>query len=125
MLKDKLSSQLNDLSNETEELKGEMVDVKGYVNTKIEENREMIMEMEEEVIERETMNSGIKASNVNRTGQKSEDFTKLERDVQNWKAATEQKNLNVFKEISSALKSMKIEWKKENDELSSLVGSYE
>ena len=125
MLKDKLSSQLNDLNNETEELKGEMVDIKGYVNNKIEENREMIMEMEEEVIERETMNSGIKASNVNRAGQKSEDFTKLERDVQNWKAVTEQKNLNVFKEISSALKSMKIEWKKENDELSSLVGSYE
>ena len=68
MLKDKLSSQLNDLNNETEELKGEMVDIKGYVNNKIEENREMIMEMEEEVIERETMNSGIKASNVNRAG---------------------------------------------------------
>ena len=44
--------------------------------------------------------------------------------MNSWKAITEQKNLNVFREISNTLKIMKTEWKKENDEMSSEVGSF-
>lgn len=40
-----------------------------------------------------------------------------------WKTITEQKNLNVFKEISNALKAIKLEWRKENDELVSEVAA--
>lgn len=38
-----------------------------------------------------------------------------------WKSITEQKNLNVFKEISNTLKTMKSDWRKENDEMVSEI----
>jgi len=43
--------------------------------------------------------------------------------MNHWKSITEQKNLNVFKEISNTLKAMKLEWRKENDELVSEVAA--
>ena len=47
----------------------------------------------------------------------------LEKEINHWKSITEQKNLNVFKEISNTLKIMKIEWRKENDEMVSEVAA--
>lgn len=40
-----------------------------------------------------------------------------------WKVMTEEKNLNVFKEISNTLKSMKQEWRKEQEDMATEVSS--
>jgi len=47
----------------------------------------------------------------------SEKLSFFQKEINQWKSLTEQKNLNVFKEISTTLKTMKLEWRKENDEM--------
>jgi len=41
----------------------------------------------------------------------------IQEELEEWKKLTEQKNLNVFKEISNALKIQRMEWRREHDEL--------
>lgn len=38
-------------------------------------------------------------------------------ELNEWKELTEQKNLNVFRQISNALKAIKLEWRNEHDSL--------
>lgn len=52
-----------------------------------------------------------------------EKMSLLQKELNQWKSITQQKNLNVFKEISNTLKTMKLEWRKENDELVSEVAA--
>lgn len=42
----------------------------------------------------------------------------LKEELAEWKKLSEQKNLNVFREISNAMKILRMEWRKEHDELS-------
>ena len=43
-----MGEQLANLTDENNQTKSEIVDLKNFVNVKLEENRELIMEMEEE-----------------------------------------------------------------------------
>jgi alpha-glucuronidase len=47
-----------------------------------------------------------------------EQMENIQEQLEEWKKLTEKKNLNVFKEISNALKIQRMEWRREHDELS-------
>lgn len=51
MIKEKHNEDLSGLAAETTNLQNEMAEVRNFVNTKLEENREMLLEMEEENFE--------------------------------------------------------------------------
>lgn len=83
------------------------------MTSKLEENRQIMSEFEEQTLER-VERGGTPSSRVG-AGMDEERVSLLQKEMSQWKSITEQKNLNVFKEISNTLKAMKIEWRKEND----------
>ena len=55
---------------------------------------------------------GSNGSRIESTTVDSEKYSHIQKEIDHWKSITEQKNLNVFKEISNTLKVMKLEWRK-------------
>jgi hypothetical protein len=68
-------------------------------------------EFEEQTNERLENGGGASSSRVG-SGIDDERFSHFQKEINQWKSITEQKNLNVFKEISNTLKAMKLEWRK-------------
>lgn len=84
------------------------------MTSKLEENRQIMSDFEEQTLER-VERGGTPGSRVGGSSMGEERVSLLQKEIAQWKSITEQKNLNVFKEISNTLKAMKIEWRKEND----------
>ena len=93
------------------EVADELIELRNFVTTRLEENRQIMNEFEEQTNDRLQHGGGGNHSRVG-PGVDDERFSLFQKEMNHWKSITEQKNLNVFKEISNTLKAMKLEWRK-------------
>ena len=123
--KEKSAEEVRQLTASTEDHSNEISELRGFVSDKLEETRQLMSEFEEQTLERLEGNnsSGVETGRIITTGGDTERYGHIQKELNQWKSLTEQKNLNVFKEISNALKTMKQEWRKENDDLVGEISS--
>lgn len=78
-------------------------------NQKLEDYKTLIVNVQSSALE------SLERAKARESGA---DIDKIKEELSEWKQLTEQKNLNVFRQISNAMKIMRMQWRKEHDDLS-------
>ena len=112
----KTAEDVKQVSLVQQQFSHQIAELSSFITARLEENRQIISEFEEQAVQPQKGDSRV-ANNRESPTLDNEKLSFLQKDIYQWKALTEQKNLNVFKEISTTLKTMKLEWRKENDEM--------